>query len=91
MKPLILLGGLINIHEYAYRFILSQAKIEIMSMDIPYTDYGSHEETEVGNRQGQPDRADRLNEESVKKMKERIEREKNIQGELNFAEFLNWE
>lgn len=88
MKPLALLGGLINVPEYAYRFVLSQAKIEIMSIDIPYTDYNVNKKG--GKKTIKDDRADRLNEESVRKMRERIARQQAEQSEqINLTEFIN--
>lgn len=88
MKPLILLGGLINVPEYTYRFVLSQSKIEIMSIDIPYTDYNVNKNDKKKTQSN--DKADRLNEESVRKMRERIARQQAEQSEeINLTEFLN--
>lgn len=88
MKPLILFGGLINVPEYTYRFSLSQAKIEIMSIDIPYTDYNVNKNDKKKTQSD--DRADRLNEESVRKMRERIARQQREQSEeISLTELLN--
>lgn len=90
LKPLVLFGGLISIPEFTYRFVLSQAKIEIMSIDIPYTDYNSSDSENSVKKQEQSDLVDRLNAESVKRMQERIARQKqNQQEEINFTQFLN--
>lgn len=90
MKPLILFGGLVSIHEFTYRFVLSQAKIDIMSLDIPYTDYNYSDNKDAAKKQEQSVLVDKLNEESVKRMKERIARQKeNQQEEINFTQFLN--
>lgn len=90
MKPLILFGGLIYIEEFTYRFVLSQAKIEIMSIDIPYTDYGSSENKDGAKKQEQSALVDKLNAESVKRMQDRIARQKqDQQEEINFTQFLN--
>lgn len=90
MKPLILFGGLVSIQEFTYRYVLSQAKIELMSMDIPYTDYnvdGKETKKAIPN-----DKADQLNEESVRKLRERIARQQAEQSEeINLTEFLNQE
>lgn len=87
---MVLFGGLISVPEFTYRFVLSQAKIEIMSIDIPYTDYNSSDSENSVKKQEQSDLVDRLNAESVKRMQERIARQKqNQQEEINFTQFLN--
>lgn len=79
---------MINVPEYTYRFVLNQAKIEIMSIDIPYTDYNVNKNDKKKTQSN--DKADRLNEESVRKMRERIARQQAEQSEeINLTEFLN--
>lgn len=59
-------------------------------MDIPYTDYNSGKEDK--GKKPSNDLADRLNEESVRKMRERIARKNAEQSEkINLSEFLNQE
>ena len=61
-----------------------------MSIDIPYTDYNSSDSENSVKKQEQSDLVDRLNAESVKRMQERIARQKqNQQEEINFTQFLN--
>ena len=39
IEPLILFGGLIYIREYNYRFKNSIAYYQLLTLDVPYTDY----------------------------------------------------
>lgn len=39
MEPLKVLFGLIYIREYAYRFVLTNAQIELMAFDLPRVEY----------------------------------------------------
>lgn len=88
MKPLVLFWGIVNVPEYAYRFVLSQAKIEIMSMDIPYTDYNVDEKE--NSKKENNELVDRLNEESARKMRARLARQnEEKREEINLTEFLN--
>ena len=59
--------GLITIREFNYRFTNSVAYYEILTLDVPYTDYGSeNEESNNGSAS--------VDEESIRKNKEAQER-----------------
>lgn len=68
-----LLFGLITVPEYIYRYKLSIAKIELMIIDLPRVEYGSHKGTDrVKNVVVDiNDEAHRLQEEANKKRAER--------------------
>jgi len=62
-----LFWGLITIREFNYRFTNSVAYYEILTLDVPYTDYGSeNEESNNGSAS--------VDEESIRKNKEALER-----------------
>lgn len=63
-----LFWGLITIREFNYRFTNSVAYYEILTLDVPYTDYNSDDENDNG--------AESIDEESIKKNKEALERAK---------------
>ncbi|WP_296938363.1 hypothetical protein [uncultured Dysgonomonas sp.] len=72
---MILLFGLITIPEYVYRFKLSIAKIEIMSLDLPRVEYIEKDKKKAKANSNQVDyEAIKKNEEALK---ESLERRKN--------------
>lgn len=86
MQPLRLLGGLINVPEFNYRFVLNIAKIEIMASDIPRIKYDTKDKVE--KNPNADTKAVSKNEESVRKMQERIMRMEQ-ENKKTFTEFLN--
>lgn len=86
MQPLRILWGLVNIPEFNYRFVLNVAKIEIMASDIPRIKYNTKDKT--GKNPNSDLKAVSKNEESVRKMQERIMRREQ-ENKKTFTEFLN--
>lgn len=74
LEPLRLFFGLISIPEYIYRYKLSIAKIELMMIDLPRVEYGSHKGTDRVKNVAVDinDKAHRLQEEANRKRAERI-------------------
>jgi len=77
IEPLKLFGGLIIIPEYIYRYKLSMAKIQLMSMDVSRIEYDKNDKKDKSSGNTKVDqRAIDLNAESVKKHKQRLAKQK---------------
>ena len=70
-------GGLIIIPEYIYRYKLSMAKIQLMSMDVSRIEYDKNDKKDKSSGGTKVDqRAIDLNAESVKRHQQRLAKQK---------------
>ena len=87
IAPLKLLFGLVAIDAYIYRFKLSIAKIQLMTLDVNRTSYNSRKESEESKGMS---KAALLNLQSVKKMEARLAKKWEQEFKhINLTDFFN--
>lgn len=86
MEPLKVLFGLIYIREYAYRFVLTNAQIELMAFDLPRVEYNHDKEKAEKMTDAELQQCEDENEKQMRAYIDKIKGEK-----ISLTEYINKE